>query len=328
MKKLIDDPRLIYKCCKLYYEDNLGQQDIADHLGISRVSVHRMLKAGKEMGIVVVNVLSLDNLTYTELERELEKCFGLKEAVVVESSPLSTINDQMSMIGSETIKLLGNYIKKGDIVGVSMGRTLHNICANQRIPANSIECTFIPILGGIAIGSRLTEHVHSNQIALNFAKLFGSKHVELFSPAIFSSKEVKEEFMKEESIARVIKHYNKIKTVILGMGIPEQNASTMVKSGYTTVSQLNELKKRGAVGDISLQFYDTNGNTEPFREFNERVAAIPLVELRLINNRIGIASGAEKVETVYGALIGGFVNILVTDQHCAEKLIKFREEVK
>jgi len=82
------------------------------------------------------------------------------------------------------------------------------------------------------------------------------------------------------------------------------------------------------VGDISLQFYDTNGNTEPFREFNERVAAIPLVELRLINNRIGIASGAEKVETVYGALIGGFVNILVTDQHCAEKLIKFREEVK
>ena len=87
MRKVVDDPRLIFKCCKLYYEEQIGQQQIADRLGISRVSVSRMLAAGKEMGIVLIQVISPDNLAYSQLEQKLERLFGLKEAVVVENSP-------------------------------------------------------------------------------------------------------------------------------------------------------------------------------------------------------------------------------------------------
>ena len=36
MKKIVDDNRLIYKCCYLYYMDGLGQKEICDQLGISR----------------------------------------------------------------------------------------------------------------------------------------------------------------------------------------------------------------------------------------------------------------------------------------------------
>ena len=34
MKKVIDDTRLIFKCCSLYYQDRKGQQEICDILGI------------------------------------------------------------------------------------------------------------------------------------------------------------------------------------------------------------------------------------------------------------------------------------------------------
>lgn len=91
MRKVVDDPRLIFKCCKLYYEEQIGQQQIADRLGISRVSVSRMLAAGKEMGIVLIQVISPDNLAYSQLEQKLEQLFRLKEAVVVEDSPLNTL---------------------------------------------------------------------------------------------------------------------------------------------------------------------------------------------------------------------------------------------
>ena len=30
MKKLVDDPRLIYKCCDLYYRQEKSQQEICD----------------------------------------------------------------------------------------------------------------------------------------------------------------------------------------------------------------------------------------------------------------------------------------------------------
>ena len=41
MRKIIDDERLIYQCCSLYYEEHMGQSQIAKHLGISKSSVSR-----------------------------------------------------------------------------------------------------------------------------------------------------------------------------------------------------------------------------------------------------------------------------------------------
>ena len=52
MKKIVDDWRLIYKVCSLYYEDDMRQQEISDYLGISRATISRMLQKGKESGIV------------------------------------------------------------------------------------------------------------------------------------------------------------------------------------------------------------------------------------------------------------------------------------
>ncbi len=71
MRKIVEDQRLIYKCCKLYHEEGLNQQQIADQLMISRVSVCRMLKIGREQGMVIVRVLSPDRLQYSRLEQKL-----------------------------------------------------------------------------------------------------------------------------------------------------------------------------------------------------------------------------------------------------------------
>ena len=44
MKKIVDDDRLIYKVCCLYYEDGMNHKEIGDYLGVSRSSVLRMLQ--------------------------------------------------------------------------------------------------------------------------------------------------------------------------------------------------------------------------------------------------------------------------------------------
>lgn len=219
MRKVVDDKRLIYKCCKLYYEEDMSQQEIADRLEISRVSVNRMLRSGREEGMVVVRVVSPDLLEYTRLEQKLEQLYGLKEAVVVESSPLNTRYDHINALGMETLKLLENYLHGGDLVGVSMGMTLHNICLAPREEAVGIRCTFVPLLGGISNGRSSAANIHSNQIALEFARLFGGEYVEFYAPAVFSDKAVLQGLMKEQSMQSILRYYKELKTVITGMPV-------------------------------------------------------------------------------------------------------------
>ena len=326
MNKIVNDSRLIYKCCKMYYEEDQSQQSIAEELGVSRVSVSRMLKAGRDSKMVVIQVISPTSATYSVLEKKLEEIYGLKEAVVVEKSPLATSYDHLTMLGREAVKLLENYLHDEDIVGVSMGVTLHNVCHSPRHNDKVIDCMFVPVLGGIGIESEAIEQIHSNQIAAGFAKLFGGKYIEFYSPAMFSSKELMEGFMDEKPMKRIKRHYRQISTVIMGVGIPGRAASTMIKAGYITAAELSEMVEKGMVGDLALQFYDKNGSTEKFREFNERVAGLPLEQLVHVKNKIAIGSGEERAEAVSGAIKGGYINILVTDRACAEKLIMMEEK--
>ena len=67
--------------------------------------------------------------------------------------------------------------------------------------------------------------------------------------------------------------------------------------------------------------FDKEGNAEPFQQFNERVAGMTFPMIKKIRNRIAIAGGANRAEAVKGAIRGGYVNMLITNNECAEKLL-------
>ena len=95
----------------------------------------------------------------------------------------------------------------------------------------------------------------------------------------------------------------------------------MVSAGYIDEKKLDEFVERGAVGDIALRYFNKEGNTEPFREFNDKVASIPLDQLKKVENRVGIGGGVEKVNAIKGAIRAQFINILITDVDCAQKML-------
>ncbi|SHI90722.1 sugar-binding transcriptional regulator [Propionispora hippei] len=319
MKKFIDDPRLIFKCCSLYYDDQLSQQDISEYLGVSRPSVSRMLKLGKEQGFVKIEVTNPYNIKFGKLERELEKRYGLREAAIAEPSPAETANERISLnVSKETVNFLIRTLEDGDVVGVSMGMTLQNVLRAARQLEEPIRCKFVPILGGIG-ASRLD--IHSNYIASEFARLFGGDCAQFFSPAIFSDVNVLEGFLKEESVQSVLRLYRSISTIIMGIGIPQRGGSTLMETGYVSGETLDKFVEAGAVGDILLQFYDQDGQCEQFMSFNRRVAGMPFKQLKKVQKRIGIAGGAVKALAVRGAIRGGFINTLVTDFDCATALL-------
>ncbi len=327
MKKLVDDVRLIFKCCCLYYQDGLGQQEICQRLGISRPTVSRMLSLGRERGIVRIELRNPDNEMFGQMEQDMEKTFHLQEVVIVQSSPLQQEKQEETRsqtdIGRAALQFLSRILNDGDYVGVSMGLTVRNVVQSDYLIDERIPCTFVPLVGGIGEG-RL--EIHSNYLVQKFASRFGGECVQFFLPAVLSHKEVLEAILKESMIQRVFKLYRKLDVAVLGIGIPHTESSTIFRTGYVDHDILERFSRMKAVGDIALRYFDIQGNTEPFDDFNERVAGIPLDQLKKVPRRIGIAGGIQKSEAVLGAIRGGYINILITDIDCAKRMMELERE--
>ena len=126
-------------------------------------------------------------------------------------------------------------------------------------------------------------------------------------------------------INKNIKLFKKLDVVIMGIGVPTTEHSTVLQTGYINKNTLENFAERGAVGDVVLRYFDIHGNTEQFAEFNNRVAGLRLEQLKKIRCRVGIAGGDYKTKAVMGAIAGNFINVLITDIDCAENLFKLKK---
>ncbi len=82
-----DDIRLIVKIAQLYYEQDMTQAQIARELGIYRTTISRLLKRGRDQGIVTIAI------NYDYNENLWLKQFGLKDVVVVQEMMRMKSND-------------------------------------------------------------------------------------------------------------------------------------------------------------------------------------------------------------------------------------------
>jgi len=321
MKKIVDDDRLIYKVCCLYYQDGMNQKEIGDYLGVSRSSVLRMLQNGRDRGIVTIEIHNPATFNYGKLEKQLETKYGFKDVVIVEESVLDSKSDAAAYIFGQAADYLYSLLREGYRIGVTMGHTLDNVLQTNKTYEKFDNILCVPIVGGISQGAKDGMDVQGNDIARKFADKFGGKYLQFLSPAMFSDKRILETFLQEKSVNFIFDEFKKIDVAVVGIGVPTGDDHTLVKAGYSTQKELKALAAEGAVGDITLQFFDKEGNTDKFHNFNDRVAAISMDVFRKIPLRIGIASGEKKVEAVKGAVNGGLINILITNVECAKKLI-------
>ena len=56
-------------------------------------------------------------------------------------------------------------------------------------------------------------------------------------------------------------------------------------------------------------------------DVDRRVIGITLERLRNVDRSVGVAGGARKYEAIRGAVLGKWINVLVTDHLTAERLV-------
>ncbi|MBV9488641.1 MAG: sugar-binding transcriptional regulator [Verrucomicrobia bacterium] len=317
MSHNLPDLRLITKAARLYHEERLTQTEIANRLGISQVTVSRLLKKAEEYGIVRTTVVTPPG-AFTELEDLLEQKFNLDQVVVGEASRDSE-QAVLTAVGSAAAQFLESTLRPAEVIGISSWSASLLSMVDQMHPIRKAEnCLVVQMIGGI--GNPSAEQ-HANHLAIRLARLVQGEARFLPAPGIVGSPSAAKILSRDPYVSETLALFDKITLALVGVGSLEPSALVASSGNTFSREELEALQKSGAVGDVCLRFYDANGR-EIRGPLANRVIGIELERLRRVRKSVAICGGKRKLAAILGGLRGGWVNTLVTDQYTAERLAK------
>jgi len=309
----IEKKRILTKIAGLYYIENQTQQKIAERLNISRTKVSRYLDKARKEKIVEIKI-NLRKEDYSNLENSIEKKFNIKECIVVPT--YENMEETLKAMAGPLNDLLERILENGSSLGIGWGNSLKGISDYIDVRSKS-GIKVIPIIGGLG---KTGTGVHTNSVARNIADRLGGVSYMIHSPAVLDTKEIREVVEKDSNISQVIKLIETIDTAMVGLSDIGPD-STLIKTGSFSLEEFKYLDSLGVVGDVNLIFIGENGAPVP-NKIDERIVRISPEKLKKVKKVIGIAFGRRKLKVILGALRGGFLNIMFTDEETASNINK------
>ncbi|WP_319532600.1 sugar-binding transcriptional regulator [uncultured Cohaesibacter sp.] len=312
----VNELRLIARIAQMYHIDGFRQADIARHLHISQASVSRMLKKAQEEEIVRTTIVAPSG-TFSELETTLRFKYSLPEVIVVETSEDSP-GPIMARIGEAAAHLLETTLQPEEIIGVaswseSILKMVENIHPMRQGQAKYVVQT----LGGMGDP---TVQTHATQLTTRLARLTGAEPRLLSAPGVAQSREAKLVLLSDTYIRETMDLFGKITLAIVGIGSVEPSSMLARSGNVFSPMELTELTEAGAVGDMSLRFFDADGKIVK-TPLDDRVIGLPLEDLAHVSRVVALAGGSGKTEAIHGALKTGYIGTLITDNYTAQRLV-------
>lgn len=303
----------------LYHHQKLTQQQIADELGLSRPTVVRLLRQALEAGIVTIS-LRLDVLKQMELSAQLAQRFGLEEVFIVPTSIEHSDADVLRAVGEMGALYLENHLQPNQIINLTWGKTLQEVARSlHEHPVKGV--VIAQTLGGLNSGHTVNPY--------RVASLFGEKlHApvyHLYVPVMVASKELRELFFSDPGVQATLAVARLATMTLVSVGKVDHSA-TVVQTGLLSASIVDQLRARGAVGDISGRYFDVQGKRIS-GEVDDRMMALSWEDFQRLKNVVAVACGLDKRDAILGALRTGVLSRLIIDDQTALALMEADQEV-
>ena len=312
--------QLLVEVARAYYEQEHDQGSIAASLGISRSQVSRYLAQARELNLVQVRVVAPGQRTGEVEAALLEQFPSLKEAVV---APVFNLRPGplRKTIGRACAAYLEEVIRPGLRICVGSGRTLWEVFSWLR-PQEDSNISIIQAMGNV--GHEAME-IDFNQMARAAASAFTARIFFMNAPAILGGGTVEDLISANPSIQETLQLAHAADAYLFGLGSMSGDL-IFTRGGIITRQDLEQLRQAGAVGDICGHFFDITGEEVP-SSFQERIVGISLEDLRGSALTVAVAGGSDKVLPLIGALHGGFIKVLVTDEQSASAILEYEGEL-
>jgi DNA-binding transcriptional regulator LsrR (DeoR family) len=298
----------------MYHEQGIRQPQIAAQLGLSQPRVSRLLRQAVDLRIVRT-VVQMPEGVHADLEEDLQRRFGLRDAVVVDTTGAG--EDILPALGAATASYLDVTLTGGNVVGVaSWSETL--LGGVQRMPVKKVAGArrVVQLLGGVG---RPAVQVEATRLTQELASRTGAEPLYLSAPGLVDTPAVRRAVMRDRSVSEVVEGWGELTDAIVGIGSIEPSPLLARSGNAISAEDQEELRRLGAVGDVCFRFFDAEGK-HVRSALDQRVIGIAPEQLLGVPRRVGVAGGRRKYAAVRAAVLGGWVNVLITDLETATRL--------
>lgn len=306
---------ILFRVAWMYYQEGMTQQAIARQLDITRFKVMDYLARAKAEGIVKISLKGAP-FNCLSIEQQLKDRYGLRDAVVI---PAPGEGGQLKvMLGQACAQYLSETLQPETLLGTAWGTTVFQVGVHMQSQPEK-QISVITLLGGLTY-SKLSVILNPFDVAIKMADKLGGYCHFILAPAIVDSPEIRVALMSDNRVVNSLEMAGSVDVALVGLGDTTKDAA-MVKTGFLGAETLEELKAKGAVGDILGRYYDIGGRHVP-SELDQRVLGLTLEQLKKIKTVIAVAGGESKVAPIAGALQGRYCNVLVTDEDTARAVLE------
>ena len=310
-----DKLELLAKIASLYYEDGLTQSEIALKTGYTASMISRLLTEARKQGVVEIRV-NHPLGRRTDLEIELLERLDLKLVRVVAYGGFDE-TQMLRRLGSMAAKLVEELVHDGITIGVAWGPAIYETI-NALRPGICSGAHVVQMIGSIGT---LEPQIDGQDLARRLARALIGYYTPLPAPLFVDSEATREALLRDAHIQHVFEQLKTVELALAGVGTLDPERSSLVKAGYLTGAQLEELEQYGAVGDICALDFDLYGNLVDV-PLMKRIMGIDAATLAAIPMKVGIAGGQSKILPIIGASRARLIDVLVTDEVAATGVIR------
>ena len=308
---LRDQRKFAARASWYYYKTGMTQGEIAKRLGINRARVINILNEARKDGTVTFHISGEDS-EMMDLEVQLKEKWDLRDVFLTPGVSNEELKNDLSMAGAQYLEM--NLPSEESLIALGWGETISGITRNlgRVIPEKT---SFVTLCGGVM--HYLSEHTPAN-VGTPLSGFLYPFHV-IPTPLMVGSPELRDQLLNEHEVQHVMNMAQLADIAMVGIG--SLKTSTEFEGfGFKSQKELDLLKKRGAVGEMHGEYFNSVG--EPLElEHHHRLISIRLETLRKMKHVVGVAGGSDKVEALRAALKGGFIHSLITDEVTARTLL-------
>jgi DNA-binding transcriptional regulator LsrR (DeoR family) len=311
--------RLLNQVLTLYYVRELTQAEVARRLGLSTTKVNRLLQHAREQGMVEITIRTPFQGLF-DLENRLMDGFGISDAVVI-PQVAQDAEAMVHTLGRAGAAYLLDRLADGDVLAIGGGTAVHAV-AQALETRDPVRVRVAPLMG--AVQGRVTTDV--NYLAAQLAGHLGGEAYQLHAPAFVDTAKQRELLLSMGPIKEILDIARQATVALLGVGSVDPQASRFVQ--FTALSpndMMSIARSHGGVGEIAARVYDAQGRPCA-QEYARRAVGLTLQEIRQIPCTIGVAATASKALPIYGALRGGYLDALITDEAAAKGVLQLLDQ--
>lgn len=301
------DVAAAYTAARLYYGDDLSQQEVAERLNVSRSTVSRLLQLARDTGIVHIEVRPPS--TSAELSAQLTSALDLRRAVVVPSDGRS--GGVRALVAPALAELEQLRLQPGSVLTTSSGEALWELAQAQRFP-NLRGVLLLPAVGGM---DEVDMRFQPNEIVRRIAGASGAELRFLHVPALPSAT-LRRSLAADPEISARLALWDRLDAALVGIGAAPRDLE---------VGPSHIMANRGAlgaaVGNVASRHFDIEGRPVELPE-EERMLVVSWDQLRAAGTVIGVAAGRAKIAAAIGAARAGLIDVLVTDAATASGVLE------